>query len=271
VDNRVTYGAVKDSRDKLVVGRIRKVQADLGRDLRDADVLFDFDRERKAQDDVFYDISIVKGNAAENLPFDTQKPVKLVARLIDALCPPDGVVADLFAGSGTTAAAAEAAGRRWVVADAGPPAVMMTRKRLVTAGGTPFVRQRIAAVDQHLGRLVASARSDGAAVVVTLTGCDGAVGDITGLDARGLEAVTALAARDPLALLDGWAVDAAYDGAVFRPQWQTYRGMGDSGPLRVVTTARLDRLPDGGSPQGVCVRAIDVFGRELEVVVPLRS
>ncbi len=147
-DNKVYYGDAKRSDDKLILGRIRKVKADLGRDLSDSDVLFDFDVEFKTQDDVFYDISIIKGNAAENLHFNTQKPEKLLERLIDALAPDRGLVGDFFCGSGTTAAAAERLGRQWITSDLGKPAVMITRKRLIDQGARPFLYQAIG--DYHV-------------------------------------------------------------------------------------------------------------------------
>lgn len=143
VDNKVRYGAVAHSDDKLIKGRIRKVEKELGRDLVEDDVLFDFDREFKTQDDVFYDISIIKGNAAENLGFGTQKPEKLIDRLISASCPEGGLVADFFVGSGTTAAVAERTRRRWVVSDIGKPSIMVARKRLIDQDAKPFLYQAI--------------------------------------------------------------------------------------------------------------------------------
>lgn len=131
--NQLLYGTVKHRSDKLIQRRITARTRELGRELRDDDVLFDFDLERKVQDDVFTDISIVRGNAHEGMGYDTQKPMQLLERLITAYCPPDGTVADFFGGSGTTAAAAEKLGRRWVVADRGTPAIQTTRLRLQQA------------------------------------------------------------------------------------------------------------------------------------------
>jgi adenine-specific DNA-methyltransferase len=143
VNNKVHYGAVKGSTDKLILGRIKKVLKELDRPLDDEDVLFDFDVEFKTQDDVFYDISIIKGNAAENLAYDTQKPEKLIERLLDASCPPGGTVVDLFCGSGTTAAVAERTGRKWITSDLGKPSVMIARKRLIDQNSHPFLYQSI--------------------------------------------------------------------------------------------------------------------------------
>lgn len=73
---------------------------------------------------------------------------------------------------------------------------------------------------------------------------------------------------EPLALIEYWAVDPDYDGDVFRSVWQDYRGNtnNDDDPLRVVTTAHL-QLPRKAGPRRVCVRAVDVFGFESEVVI----
>lgn len=72
---------------------------------------------------------------------------------------------------------------------------------------------------------------------------------------------------DPLALIEYWAVDPDYDGQVFRSVWQDYRGNtdNDGDPLRVIRQARLD-VPHRTGERRVCVRAVDVFGFEAEVV-----
>lgn len=154
-DNCVHYGDVKHRRDKLLLRRIAARQRELGRDLRDDDVLFDFDRERKVQDDVFTDISIIKGNAREGSGYATQKPVTLLERLIGAFSPEGGTIADFFCGSGTTAVAAHTLGRRFIVADIGQAAIETTRQRLQDI---PYVFERAVAADTFLissdGRIV---------------------------------------------------------------------------------------------------------------------
>jgi site-specific DNA-methyltransferase (adenine-specific) len=47
----------------------------------------------------------------------TQKPVGLIKRAIAVCCPPGGVVLDAFAGSGSTAAAADICKRNWIMID----------------------------------------------------------------------------------------------------------------------------------------------------------
>jgi len=50
-------------------------------------------------------------------PFDTPKPERLMARIIEIATNPGEIVMDAFAGSGTTAAVAHKLGRRWVTVE----------------------------------------------------------------------------------------------------------------------------------------------------------
>lgn len=101
------------------------------------------DRSKTVAPDVWTDIQFLHSQAHERTDYATQKPEKLLERIIDASCPEGGIVADFFAGSGTTAAAAEKRGRRWIVSDLGKPAVMVTRKRLIDQDAKPFLYQAI--------------------------------------------------------------------------------------------------------------------------------
>jgi site-specific DNA-methyltransferase (adenine-specific) len=59
------------------------------------------------------DISIPYWSMPENTDHPTQKPEKLIAKLILASCPQDGVVLDPFLGSGTTSVVAKKLGRKY--------------------------------------------------------------------------------------------------------------------------------------------------------------
>jgi adenine-specific DNA-methyltransferase len=87
------------------------------------------------------------------------------------------------------------------------------------------------------------------------------------LDDANRAKLQAVANQEPLALIEYWAVDPDYDGQVFRSVWQDYRGnmANDGDPLRVVTQAAV-QVPAKAGPRKVCVRAVDVFGFEAEVV-----
>jgi DNA modification methylase len=67
----------------------------------------------------------------ELIGYPTQKPEKLLDRIIRASSNGNDIVADFFAGSGTTAAAAEKLNRKWIVSDLGKFAIHTTRKRMI--------------------------------------------------------------------------------------------------------------------------------------------
>jgi hypothetical protein len=69
--------------------------------------------------------------AEEETGFPTQKPEALLNRVISIASNPGDLVADFFVGSGTTLAAAEKLGRRWIGSDLGRFAIHTTRKRLM--------------------------------------------------------------------------------------------------------------------------------------------
>jgi site-specific DNA-methyltransferase (adenine-specific) len=61
--------------------------------------------------------TIVPTNGPERTGYPTQKPVGILKRIVAASSPPGGHVLDFFAGSGTTAAACLALGRRFTLVD----------------------------------------------------------------------------------------------------------------------------------------------------------
>jgi DNA modification methylase len=67
----------------------------------------------------------------ERLDFPTQKPEKLLDRIIKASSTEGDLVADFFCGSGTTCAVAEKLGRKWIGADLSRFAIHTTRKRII--------------------------------------------------------------------------------------------------------------------------------------------
>jgi adenine-specific DNA-methyltransferase len=349
---------------------------------------------------------------AERIDYDTQKPEGLLERIIRCSCPENGVVADFNGGSGTTAAAAEKLGRRWITTDIGKPSCMIMRKRLIDLEAKPFLYQAIGdyqveAAKATLGRDFRI--GDLSQIVLSLYGAlplpsdvnpQRNLGHIAGIDLGGrkgsktlvladspnkltgtatlkkaiaqrdnlmggwdravvlgwnfepsigetitalndsrievlvippdlmdrlkkkggldklrgqvrfsslqyltihpvqrtakgdLETLTvklknyvllspeainldddnraklqAVANKEPLALIEYWAVDPDYDGKVFRSVWQDYRGniANDADALRVVTQAVI-AVPLKAGPRKVAVRVVDVFGFEAEVV-----
>lgn len=85
----------------------------------------------KLVEDWWADINILQTMEKERVDYATQKPEKLLERIIKASSNENSIVADFFGGSGTTAAVAEKLGRRWITSDLGKPSTMIMRKRLI--------------------------------------------------------------------------------------------------------------------------------------------
>ncbi len=360
---------------------------------------------------------------SERLDYGTQKPEKLLERIIKSSCPENGLVLDFFGGSGTTAAVAEKLGRRWITTDLGKPSCLIMRKRLIDQNAKPFLYQAIGdyhieaaratmgrdfslgnlativlqlygalplAIDDNPQRNLGSLASGGHKTLVLadspnkLTGAatlkkaiaqrdslqggwdkvvvlgwnfDPSIGEAISamndprlevlvippdlmdrlkkakkgkddgidklreqlrfsslqyltvhpvvrtlnnqdkgeqetrtetitvklknyvllspeainLDADNRAKLQAVVDREPLALIEYWAVDPDYDGKVFRSVWQDYRGntahadSANPDPLRVVQQAVLT-VPTLAGARRVAVRAVDVFGFEAEVI-----
>src|ERR1035437_5579789 len=77
------------------------------------------------------DVAWLPAGHPERLDYNTQKPLGLLNRIIKTSSNEGDLVADFFCGSGTTAAAAERLGRRWIMADLGRFSIHTSRKRLI--------------------------------------------------------------------------------------------------------------------------------------------
>ena len=83
--------------------------------------------------DIITDIGPVSSHAQERLGYPTQKPVKLLERIISASSNPGDVVLDPFCGCGTTIHAAQKLGRTWIGIDVTHLAISLIERRLKDA------------------------------------------------------------------------------------------------------------------------------------------
>lgn len=85
--------------------------------------------------DVWTDIPPVNMVAKERVGYPTQKPEALLQRVVRASSDEGDIVLDCFSGSGTTAAVAQALGRRWLAVDCGKLSIYITQRRLLASNG----------------------------------------------------------------------------------------------------------------------------------------
>jgi len=185
-------------------------------------------RERRV-DALWTDVPPLRHSVvSERTGYPTQKPRALLERIIACATDPGAVVVDAFAGSGTTAVAAHALGRRAYVSDVSPVAIAVARARLLREG---------APLELHRAAEVSQPKMKGVKVEV-----------------RG-DRLRLVAPAEPLA----WAVGTEEDG-VFRTIWHSERVPGKK-PIPAVMEADL---PPGSasSDGGLHVR---VFGDDGSV------
>lgn len=178
-----------------------------------------------------WDISRPANHAAEWVGYPTQKPEKLLEREVLASSNSGGLVADFFCGSGTAGVVAERLGRRWVLGDVSPVAVLAARLRLLAMEPRPAFEVLEAGASGEAGRLSAK-----------LTGRL----ELTGWEPGGLDELE----------FWGYQAGASREGP-FEPEWYAFR------------TRQLPDIPFEvpaplASSGPVRVRAIDRHGRAGE-------
>lgn len=90
------------------------------------------------------------------------------------------------------------------------------------------------------------------------------------LDDKDKEKLQQVMEQDPLSLIEYWSIDPDYDGDTFRSTWQDYRENvdNDSDPLHCVYYTRI-AMPHKDERK-VCVKAVDVFGFESQVILDVK-
>jgi len=81
--------------------------------------------------DVWNDIPYIRANTTEYQGFSTQKPERLMKRIIISSSNKNDLFADFFCGTGTSLIVAEKLGRRWIGCDIANHAIHITKKRLL--------------------------------------------------------------------------------------------------------------------------------------------
>ena len=152
---------------------------------------------------------------AERTGYPTQKPRALLERIIKAATEPGGLVVDAFAGSGTTAVAAHATGRRAIIADRSAVAIATARARLLRDGAAVTI-ERAAGVEEPAST---------------------SIGFTTAHKGEDL-AVTLDRAAEPMA----WAVGSLEDG-VFTAAWHAERVLGS----RAAPAERIAIVPQSSA------------------------
>ena len=161
------------------------------------------------------DIRPIQSQDAERLGYPTQKPVKLLERILEISSRPNDIVLDAFCGCGTTLVTAQQMQRQWIGIDISPTACRVMAKRLRDVNRFPeneslwrlgrgFVTRDLPQTEQQLRRLPPFEFENWAVIALGGIANKVQVGDM-GLDGR-LYPISAVpeARPDTLDFMDVW-------------------------------------------------------------------
>ena len=149
------YAQAKLINDSPAKSKIRVREGELGRKLRDNDVVVDFnDPENQKVVDNVWKIPFLKGNSKESTGYNSQKPLALVDRVIRASSNEGDLVMDPFCGCATTCVAAAGLSRQWIGVDQNKDAIPIFRDRL-TGDLTTYAFETNSPADAKLQKPIA--------------------------------------------------------------------------------------------------------------------
>lgn len=164
-----------------------------------------------------WNIDMVGRTSRERTGYATQKPEKLLERIVLSCSDEGDLCADFFAGSGTLGAVCEKTNRRWILCDEGDVAVASQIKRLVNMTtddeercGTFVVERPDNNPDESVSRLVRCSEDMGCLRIKDYVPDSLKLGNVD--EDVALEYLH----NDSRSCIDFWSVDADYDGRIHR-------------------------------------------------------
>lgn len=194
-----------------------------------------------------WSIDMVGRTSKERTGYATQKPEKLLERIIEACTDEGDICADFFAGSGTLGAVAEKMGREWIMCDEGDVAVSSQIERLSRMKYGEDKRCRPFCVmrqehdpDEAAFRLIRCTEDMGCLRIMDY------VPDTLRLSEADEGVALEYIHDDSRSCISFWSLDADYDGRVHRTS-------------EIIGGRDFCKLPEGG----LHVIGYDVFGNRF--------
>ena len=164
-----------------------------------------------------WSIDMVGRTSHERTGYATQKPEKLLERIVEACSDEGDLCADFFSGSGTMGVVCEKRKRRWILCDEGEVSVanqsrrfMSTKKEDESRFGAFAVDRKEKNPDEALSRLVRCSEEMGCLRIKDY------VPDVMKLSDADEEIALKYLHDDSRSCIDFWSLDADYDGHVHR-------------------------------------------------------
>lgn len=208
---------------------------------------------------------ILSPTAQENLKFPTQKPKALLRRIIAAASDAGSLVADFYAGSGTTIEVCEEMGRNWIACDNSNLALQTSVKRLIQNKAQSF---RILKFDEND---LNPADQPGLSCKLHSEGLnERAVSIVVSLESyhHSSENMGKLKSHPDFgSFIDFWEIDLDHDGAVFSSDLQVLRKTGFDQEITMEINITVPKIP----LHRIAVKVWDIFGENTMQVLELIS
>lgn len=157
-----------------------------------------------------WNIDMVGRTASERTGYATQKPEKLIERIVESCSNEGDLCADFFAGSGTFGAVCGRLNRNWVMCDSGAVSVADQIYRFITQN-QGFMVERSDDCRKSAG--ASTVRIEGDNSEISLTDY---IINTDDLCCSSKAVIDKYYQRDSLSLVKFWGVDSAYDGKIFK-------------------------------------------------------
>ncbi|MDD4564335.1 MAG: site-specific DNA-methyltransferase [Eubacteriales bacterium] len=214
-----------------------------------------------------WQINMVGRTSAERTGYATQKPEKLIERILESCTREGELCADFFGGSGTLAAAADRMGRRWISCDIGELASINTHKRLISETRNGYIYYAESVHAENKGSLSVKAGleqlsvSDKKKLTITLTEYKPDSWNTIPVEEKYLPVIKKIIKEDSLQLVDYWSVDFDYDGERFKPKVFFCKGKDGITQFCEWMAQKFEKIG---------IRCIDIFGNNTFHVIDLR-
>lgn len=208
-----------------------------------------------------WQIDMVGRTSKERVGYDTQKPEKLLERIILTSSSEDSLVADFFAGSGTTGVVADRLNRKWIMADMGDQSSLTTVKRLIENNSTPFYIYKPNIREDEVGKLylkrIGIEKNKGInGLHIELDRYEVDLSKINIKD-KDRELINEIWTKNSLSLLDFIGIDTDYKDNSPNLRWQYYRN--NKRNLDSIINIKINEIKEG---QKIFIRYVDVFGND---------
>lgn len=213
-----------------------------------------------------WDINVVGRTSGERVGYGTQKPEKLLERIISTSSRKGSIVGDFFGGSGTTAIVAEKLGRQFIIGDKENISSLTTMKRISENQGSTYTLNKKKSA-KPIGKLkINSLREEineyKYRLKINLKKYELDLSSIK-LNTKDRKKIKNILSKDSLAIIDYIGLDLDYNGKSPSITFQDYRKK-DYYKINSEIELFIDKkLKD----KPIYFKAIDIFGNEyIEII-----